>query len=60
MKPSLSGQTCIENQECGVSPKVVEMTGDDVEVICGEWEIGTESMSSSGETYNIIFKVEVV
>ena len=35
------------------------MTGDDVEVICGEWEIGDATMSSSGESYNVIFNVEV-
>ena len=59
MKSSISGQTCVENQDCGESPKAAEMTGDDVEVICGEWEIGIAPMSSSGESYNIIFTVEV-
>ena len=38
---------------------VVEMSGEDVEVICGEWEIGDASMTSSGERYNVLFIVEV-
>ena len=35
------------------------MTGDDVEVVCGEWEIGNEAWSTSGEEYNVIFTIEV-
>ena len=36
---------------------MVEMTGDDVEVICGEWEIGNIPREESGEEYNVILPV---
>ena len=42
---------------CGRNPLVVEMTGDDVEVICGEWEIGNIPREESGEEYNVILPV---
>ena len=35
------------------------MSGGDVEVICGEWEIGDASMTSSEEKYNTFFVVQV-
>ena len=35
------------------------MTGNDVNVVCGEWEIGTTAFSTSGEQYNVIFNIEV-
>ena len=40
-----------------MNPRVVEMTGDDVEVICGEWEIGNIPREESGEEYNVILPV---
>ena len=60
MKPSLSGQICTETRECGDNPKGEEMTGEDVEVICGEWEIGDATMASSAEKYNTIFSIEEI
>ena len=42
---------------CGRNPTVVEMTGDDVEVICGEWEIGNIPREESGEEYNVILPI---
>ena len=33
------------------------MTGDDVEVICGEWEIGNIPREESGEEYNVILQI---
>ena len=39
---------------------VVEMTGEDVEVICGEWEIGNIPKEESGEAYNVIFSIESI
>ena len=35
------------------------MTGQDADVICGEWEIGNRPYSTSGEDYNVIFNIEV-
>ena len=46
---------CSDDRErCGDNPRVVEMTGDDVEVICGEWEIGNIPQQESGEEYNVV------
>ena len=46
-------------ETCGYSPAVVEMSGEDVEVICGEWEIGNKNPTESGEEYNVILSVDV-
>ena len=35
------------------APEVHEMGGEDVVVLCGEWEIGKFSAEESGEIYNI-------
>ena len=52
---------CSENiEKCGKRPTVVEMTGEDVEVICGEWEIGNIPPEESGEAYNVIFLLETI
>ena len=41
---------CSENiSRCGNILKVVELTGEDAEVICGEWETGYVSPDQSGE-----------
>ena len=32
--------------------------GNDVEIICGEWETGNNSASDSGEKFNIIIPIE--
>ena len=45
--------------QCGDNPRVVEMTGEDVEVVCGEWEIGIIPYSTSGEKYNLVLTIEV-
>ena len=34
------------------------MTGEDVEVVCGEWEIGKIPFSTSGEEYNLVMQIE--
>ena len=36
------------------------MSEEDVEIICGEWEIGDASMSSSGESHNTLFAVQEI
>ena len=53
--PSCCCQTdttdCREDvKTCGNNPRVVEMSGSDSEVLCGEWEIGTTPPAVSGET----------
>ena len=34
------------------------MLGNDVEIICGEWETGSNPASVSGEKFNIIIPIE--
>ena len=52
---------CSENIErCGRNPNVVEMTGNEAEIICGEWETGDASQSSTGELYNIILEIKEI
>ena len=46
-----------DNERCGNNASVVEMTGQDAEIICGEWETGYISQTSSGEQYNIILSI---
>ena len=49
---------CSENRpRCGTNYHIVEMTGDDAEIICGEWETGFLPPSSSGELYNVVLSV---
>ena len=52
---------CSEDRgNCGANPRVVEMTGQDVEIICGEWEIGNIPQQESGEEYNLILPIEEI
>ena len=52
---------CSENiKRCGRNPNVVEMTGNEAEIICGEWETGDASQSSTGELYNIILEIKEI
>ena len=46
-----------DRDKCGLNPRVVKMTGDDVEVICGEWEIGNVPQEASGEKYNVVLPI---
>ena len=36
------------------------MTGNDAEIICGEWETGDASQFSTGELYNIILEIKEI
>ena len=33
------------------------MTGDDAEILCGEWQTGDTPSASSGEQYNIVLNI---
>ena len=46
-----------DRPRCGENPLVVEMTGADAEILCGEWETGDAPTESSGERYNIILSI---
>ena len=54
--PNVGPDTCTERAECGTSPETKEMTGDDVEVICGEWDTATNTK----EEYNVVLPVEEI
>ena len=34
------------------------MTGEDVEVVCGDWEIGDIPYTTSGEEYNVVLPIQ--
>ena len=53
---------CSDNvARCGNRPTVVEMTGNDAEILCGEWETGEAPSEASGEQYNIVlFIMDIV
>lgn len=51
-------ENCAEDvSRCGTQPRVYEMTGEDAEILCGEWETGPSSPESSGELYNVLLPV---
>ena len=51
--PNVGPDLCTERQDCGTNATTVEMTGDDVEVLCGEWDTVTDTE----EEYNVILAV---
>jgi len=52
---------CAENiLRCGSNPRIVEMTGQDAEILFGEWETGDAPPESSGEKYNIILSINEI
>ena len=57
---NVGGERCNDDpdNECGDDPEVVNMTGEDAEILCGEWETGTTPMDESGEEYNIILPIK--
>merc|ERR1712126_56566 len=50
-------ENCAKNTtRCGTDPKVSEMTSEDADIICGEWETGTMKSSRSEEEYILSIK----
>ena len=45
------------NSECGDNPEVVDMTGDDSFILCGEFDTSMASSDTTGEEYNIILPI---
>ena len=56
--PNVGGGICSANDECEDDAEIVNMTGDDTEIVCGEWETGPTPMEDSGEEYNIILPIK--
>merc|ERR1712223_1138561 len=54
-------ESCSDDQaKCGNDPRGVEMDGRDVEILCGEWQTGVYSQSTSGEEYNVVLPIEEI
>ena len=52
---------CSDNlSRCGKNPKVVGMTANDAEILCGEWETGDAPSTSSEEEYNIVLNINSI
>jgi hypothetical protein len=49
-----------DENKCSGTPKVYEMTGDDVEILCGEWETGDTPQVLSDEKYNVLLPIKVI
>jgi len=46
--------------KCGDDPGVVEMTGDDSFLLCGEWDSSQAGKEASGERYNIELPIKEI
>ena len=55
---NIGGQDCTDDSACGEDAAIVNLTGEDAEIICGEWETGNKTASESGEEYNIILPIK--
>ena len=55
-----SGCTADSGIQCGLNATTAVMTGEDAEIICGEWETGNYTAEESGEEYNIILEIESI
>ena len=55
---SIGQETCSDDTaRCGSDPRAVEMDGRDAEILCGEWQTGSASLSTSGEEYNVVLPI---
>ena len=58
---NVKGTLCQDDKNCGVNPSVEVMTGEDAEVICGEFETGGKfTAEESGEDYNIVLQIQSI
>ena len=46
---------------CGTGARVWQMTGEDADILCGEWDSdGSNNYTSSGEQYNIALTIKEI
>ena len=46
---------------CGTAARVWQMTGEDADILCGEWDSdGSNNYTSSGEQYNIALTIKEI
>ena len=60
---NVKGTLCRDNRDdnqCRDNPGVVVMTGEDAEVICGEFETGNFTADQSGEDYNVVLHIDSI
>ena len=58
---NVRGKRCLADARCGVNSSVEVMTGEDAEVICGEFETGGNfTAEESGEEFNIVLQIESI
>ena len=57
---NVGGEICSDNPECEDDARIVDITGDYAEIVCGEWETGPTPANESGEEYNIILPIRNV
>ena len=43
---------------CGTNPRIWEMTGDDADILCGEWD--SNAAASSGEEFNLALTIREI
>jgi len=54
-------ENCADDRnKCGDNPKVFLMTGQDAEILCGEFETGPAPSDLSGEIYNVILPINKI
>ena len=51
--PNVGPGVCSETEDCGTNARTVEITGDDAEVKCGEWDTATDTE----EYYNVMLPI---
>jgi len=49
-----------DEAKCGQNAMVTDLKPRDVDILCGEWELGTVPISVSKERYNIILQVKEI
>ena len=54
--PNVGPDLCTDRQDCGSNAKTLEMTGADVEVLCGEWD----TTNDTEEEYNVILPIKKI
>ena len=54
--PNVGPGVCTENPDCETNPSIVEITGAEAEIICGEWDTATDAE----EDYNVILPIQKI
>ena len=56
-----SGMEDVNIGRCGTNPRIWEMTGNDADILCGEWDSnGNTDPNTSGERFNIALTIKEI